>query len=231
MKRIFGVLLLFSLAFTAISQDKVKPTQPDFPGDLMIDFGFNFVNQQPDKLPNHLWGSNSFGIYYNHRARINDYISFHPSIGFTFDKYSFDDQFTWMNNGGGFPVLDSLDSGSPLVKNKLVVNYLELPLEFRIHPFSTVKGEGFFIGLGGVAGFRMGAHTKVKYFLGENSIKEKLYDDFNVQRFRYGLQARFGFKTCHFFYKMYVNDMFSSSPDASGKNPKTFTIGINFSGF
>ncbi len=198
----------------------------------MIDFGFNFMTEQPDLLPNRTWGSNSFGIYYNHRARINDYISFHPSIGFTFEKYAFDDNYTWVNDINGVPTLDSLSGGIVLSKNKLVVNYLEIPLEFRIHPFSTVKGEGFFIGLGGVAGMRMGAaHTKRKYFLGENSIKEKLYDDFNIASFRYGLQARFGFKTCHLFYKMYMNDMFTTSPDASGNNPRTFTIGINFSGF
>lgn len=197
----------------------------------MIDYGFNFWPETPDQLPTSFWGSNSVGIYLNSRVRFNDYISFHPGAGFTFEKYAFDDNYTWLRADDGTISLDSL-SGVTLTKNKLVVNYFEIPLEFRIHPLGTVGGEGWFIGLGAVGGIRLGApHTKVKYDLGDNTVKEKLYDDFNVSRLRYGLQARFGFKTFHVYYKTYLSEVFTTAPDASGKNPLPFTIGVTFSGF
>ncbi|MFT6883016.1 MAG: hypothetical protein ACJAVY_001817 [Marinoscillum sp.] len=231
MKSILGAFLLLTLVFTAHSQDDSKPKQPDLPGELSIDFGFNFWNQKPDLLPTRMWSSNSLGIYYAQRVRFNDYFSFVPAVGFTFEKYGFESNFSWMNNSNGVPALDTLTGNIPLTKNKLVVNYFDIPLEFRIHPFGTVDGEGFFIALGGVAGMRMGAHTKIKYDLNDNSVKEKLYDDFGINRFRYGLQARLGAKSFHIFYKMYLNEVFKSAPEASGINPTPFTIGLNFSGF
>ena len=230
MKRICGVAFLLTLTFTAFSQDNSRPKQPDLPGDLMLDFGFNFWTQKPDALPTRMWSSNSFGIYYNSRVRFNDYISFYPSVGFTFEKYGFDDNQTWLRDSNGDISLDSI-GGVTLTKNKLVANYFEVPVEFRIHPLGTVGGEGWFIGLGAIGGIRVGSpHTKIKYNEGDNSIKEKLYDDFNVNRFRYGLQARFGFKTFHVYYKTYLNNVFTSSPDGT-KNPQTYTLGVTFSGF
>lgn len=230
MRRIFGIVLLLFIITPAIAQEN-KPKQPDLPGELMIDYGFNFWTEEPDRLPSHFWGSNSVGLYYNLRVRFNDYISFHPGWGFTFEKYSFDDVHTWQKDANGVVFLDSLN-GVDVTKNKLVTNYMEIPVEFRIHPLGTVAGEGWFIGLGAIAGIRMGApHTKVKYNVGDNSVKQKVYDDFNVNRFRYGVQARFGFKTFHLYYKTYLNNLFTSAPDASGVNPQTFTIGATFSGF
>lgn len=231
MRRISGIaIVLLFISISCFSQEKVKPKQPDLPDDLVLDFGFNFLNKQPESFPSHFWGSNSVGIYYNKRYRINDYIAFHPSVGFTFEKYSFNSKATWLRDEDGIVSLDSLPNVS-FEKNKLVTNWIEVPLEFRIHPLKTVKGEGWFIGLGGVVGYNIGAHTKIKFHNGDNEVKEKLYDGIGLEPLRYGLQARLGFKTFHVFYKTYLNNMFKTAPDDSGINPKAFTIGVTFSGF
>lgn len=230
MKRISGIAILFILSVQLFAQSPDRPKQPDFPGDLLLDFGFNFWTEQPDNLPTHMWGSNSFGIYYNHRMRISDYLSFYPAAGFTFDKFAFKDDFTWLRAADGTISLDTL-TGVSLTKNKISSTYFEIPLELRIHPFETVKGEGFFIGLGAVGGFRIGTHTKIKYDLDDETYKEKLYDSFGINRFRYGVQARLGFKAFHFFGKMYLNDLFESAPGDGAANPRVFTVGASFSGF
>ncbi|RED91589.1 outer membrane beta-barrel protein [Marinoscillum furvescens] len=229
MKRICGFFLLSILTFSVFAQDENKPKQPDLPGNLMIDFGFNRWSEEPDNLPLGFLGSNSVGIYYNRRLRFNDHISFHPGIGFTFEKYAFEDRYTWLRDDDGTVDFDSL-SGVGFRKNKLVSNYLEIPIEFRIHPLGTVNGEGFFIGIGAVGGMRIGSHTKIKYDIGEDTVKEKLYDGFGLSDFRYGLQGRLGFRAIHVFYKYWLNDVFSTSPDAN-KSPQAWTVGINFSGF
>ena len=231
MHRIAIITLIGLFSFSGLAQDKNKPKQPDLPGDLMVDFGFNMWTEDPDNLPTRFWGSNSVGLYYNKYMRISDRISFNPGFGFTFEKYAFEGQHSWFRQDDGTVELDTIANPILFSKNKLVSSYVEIPLELRIYPLKTVGGEGLFIGLGAVAGMRIGAHTKVKYDLVDDTIKEKLYDDFDINQFRYGYQVRFGFKTIHFFYKSYLNDVFGSSPDSSGKNPRAFTIGINFSGF
>lgn len=225
---VIAILCLFSL--TAFAQNDERPTQPDYPGDLMIDYGFNFWTETPDNLPTRMWGSNSVGIYYAQRIAINNYLSFYPGVGFTFDKYAFESNYTWLQADDGTISLDSLN-GILLTKNKISTSYFEIPLELRIHPFETVGGEGFFIGLGAVGGVRFGAHTKIKYNLEEDTYKEKLYGSFGINQFRYGVQARLGFKTFHLFGKLYLNEVFEEVPVAESPNPKAFTIGVTFSGF
>lgn len=228
MRYLIGLLILL-ITSNVFAQENEKPAQPDLPGELLIDFGLNVFNENPSNLPAHIIGSNSFGIYYNHRVRFNDNISFHLSPGFTFDKYSFSSNYTWFDSAALGIDLYQFKTG--IEKNKLVANYIELPVEFRIHPLGTVNGEGWFIGLGVVGGWRFNTHTKIKYTENEDKIKDKLFADFDMEQFRYGYQVRFGFKTFHLFYKSYLNNVFKASPDNSGVNPKAFTIGMSFSGF
>ena len=229
MKRIVGIFLLSIVSSFVIAQEKSRPVQPDFPGDIMVDYGFNFWNNEPDNFPATFWGSNSIGVYYNHRWEISSHISFHSSLGVTIDKYASDDRYTWLRDSDGTVSFDTL-TGVGFAKNKLVSTYAELPVEFRIHPLGTKNGEGWFIGLGGFLGRRLGAHTKIKFQSVDGEFKEKLYSDFDLVDFRYGLQGRFGFRTFHVFYKHYLNKTFNNAPDGTN-NPQTWTIGINFSGF
>jgi hypothetical protein len=229
MKKFGGVAILLFFASFAFAQETNRPSQPDLPGDLMIDYGFNLWSPEVAELPLRSWGSNSLGIYYNKRFVISDRISFYGAAGFTFDKVAFDNDLTWLRDADGLVSLDTIN-GVTLKKNKLVSTYFEVPVEFRIHPLKTVSGEGWFIGIGAVAGVRIGNYTKIKYDIGDETQKERLYGDLGLENFRYGLQFRFGFNTFHLFYKTYLNDAFSSAP-TGGNNPRMSTIGVNFSGF
>ena len=231
-KLLASVLLVCAVGVMAQSDD--KPFQPNLEGDLMLDYGFSFWNIKLPDLPVKPFGSNSVGLYYNRRLEINDHFAFHPAIGFTFDKFAFTGNHTWKlsDNLSDGVQLDTL--GLLLSKNKLMATYLEIPIEFRYHPLGTVDGEGWFIGVGGMFGLRTGAHTKIKYDLDRETYKEKFYDDFGLKSYHYGVQFRFGFKNVHFFYKIYLSDLFNSQPDAGrsdSKIPRAATIGINVSGF
>ncbi|MFT6866013.1 MAG: hypothetical protein ACJA08_000840 [Cyclobacteriaceae bacterium] len=229
MKRICGVVLFLVMLFQLSAQDKTRPTQPDLPGDFLIDYGFSFWNKKLSQLPVKPIGSNSVGFYYNRRLEINDHISFHPAVGFGFEKYAFSGDYTWQNQAGVM-TLDTIGSVT-FSKNKLTATYFEIPLELRIHPLGTVNGEGWFIGIGAIVGLKMGSHTKIKYDQAGETYKEKVYDTFDMQGYRYGLQFRFGFRSVHFYYKTYLSDVFKSGPEASGRVPRGSTIGINISGF
>lgn len=233
MKRLIGTTLLILVTSFVFAQEKERPTQPDFPGDLMFDFGFNFLKNAPDDYNTKWLGSNAIGIYYSKRFEISKRIAFHISPGLTIDKYASDGEFTWLRDTDGSVSFDTLDATNlNFSKNKLVTTYAELPVEFRIHPLGTKDGEGWFIGLGAFAGRRIGAHTKIKYQVNEGEFKEKLFDDFDTVDFRYGLQGRFGFRSFHVYYKYYLNNVFNNPiNEQNPQNPQAWTVGINFSGF
>ena len=230
MKRISAVVLLLLASVQPFSQDSQRPSQPDLPGDLMIDFGLNMWSEDTEKLRLDLWRSHSLGIYYNKRFRLTDKFSFYTGLGFGIDKYAFNDNFTWLSDSQGKISLDTL-TGVNLTKNKLVTTYFDIPIEFRFFPTGTVHGEGLFVGVGAIGGMRVDTNTKIKYLLGESDVKEKLDHRLGVSDLRYGVQARLGFRSFHIYYKYYFNSVFDGSPDESGRSPSSSTIGINFSGF
>ncbi|MEP0368814.1 MAG: outer membrane beta-barrel protein [Cyclobacteriaceae bacterium] len=232
MKRLCGIVFLMSIGCLSVAQDaKEKPSQPDLEGEIMLDYGFSFWDKKYEELPAKVIGSNTVALYYVRRFEINKNFSFNPAVGVSFDKYAFSGNQTWTYDASSNSVsLDSLGSVN-LTKNKLVASYFEVPLEIRYHPLGTVDGEGWFIGVGGVAGLRMSSHTKIKFDANSETYKEKTYANFDLNGFRYGLQFRFGFRNIHFFYKTYLNDVFKKGFDGTDRVPRASTIGINISGF
>lgn len=216
----------------AFAQEDARPYQPDLEGDLMLDYGFSYWSIKQDQLPGRVIGSNAVSLFYSRRFKMNNHFAFHPGIGFSFDKYAFSGQQTWVfdNNAREYS-LDTIFVGAILTKNKLVSTYFEVPLEIRYHPLGTEKGEGWFIGVGLVGGLRLSSHTKVKFDTNQNSFKEKNFDSFELKNYRYGVQFRFGFRSIHLYYKTYLSDLFDTSPFIDGRIPQASTIGINISGF
>ena len=228
---------LLVVVFLASGQEKFSG-QPDLPGDILFDIGFNTWSQQNDTLKN--WGSRSLGVYYNKRFRISNKLSFYGAAGLGFEKFSYQKNY-YLKSVSGNISIDTLGTRTSINKNKLAVTYLDLPLELRFHPTGTQEGEGFFISAGLIPGLKLSGHTKLKYevFKGGNQ-KQKLGADFGLNDYRVGLQFRVGWKGVNFFYKTYLTKLYRNGQnlidpdfDLTGKrfNPKISTFGINFSGF
>ncbi|MEM0940305.1 MAG: outer membrane beta-barrel protein [Bacteroidota bacterium] len=236
MKYILG-LLLFISSEVAFAQDGFS--RPDVPGNLMVDIGFNYLNEEPTTIDQSGFRSKSVGIYYTKRKAIGNKFSCYYGLGLGLEKLSLGDTTTLQSGvvllGSGNT--DSLASvyiadipaGLSYDKNRLAITYLEIPLDIRFHPKETQDGEGLFIGVGGVLGLRLNSHTKFKYEEGDETVIEKIQGDYNLSAFRYGVQVRFGFKGIHLFYKQYFSDVFQDP--LGGANPRMTTIGINVTGF
>ncbi|MEQ9231723.1 MAG: outer membrane beta-barrel protein [Cyclobacteriaceae bacterium] len=234
MARFCLLFFLFSFVLLSSAQDK-KFAQPDLPGDLLLDIGLNYWSNDRDTLSN--FASKSLGVYYTRHFRISDKFSFNPAVGLGFEKYAFKKDYHY-RNVDGIIRLDTLPSNFD--KNKLAVTYLDIPLELRYYPKSTIEGEGFFVGAGVIGGLKMGAHSKIKYEDAVTRGKEKLRSNFGLRDVRYGLQFRIGWKGVHFFYKHYMSPVYKGKQDLvdrdlqpTGKryNPTVSTFGINFTGF
>lgn len=231
----FCLSILFVLTCLITSAQDGKLAQPDLKGDLMLDLGFNYW--MGDRDTTKAFPSRSIGVYYTQRIRISDKFSFYPAVGFGTDKYSFRKNYHLRNNDGVIEV----DSTNAIIKrNKMIATYLDIPLELRYHPRGTQEGEGFFIGAGVIGGFKMSAHTKVKYVQNDHKRTEKLNSNFGLSDVRYGIQFRFGWKGAHLFFKKYFNNTYridqalvnpDLNPTGQFFNPTTTTVGINFTGF
>ena len=147
------------------------------------------------------------------------YIGLVTGIGLAFNDYKFENQYTIRRESTRTePVfLDYTD----LVKTKLSVQYLNVPLlvEFQI-PVNQNEGR-LYINAGILGAVKIGSHTKVKH---DNS-KDKDHDGFNLNSFKYDATARIGYKGFGLYAKYSLTPLF-----ASGKGPELtpFTVGVSF---
>ena len=236
MKYLFGLLLLVC-SVAVLGQNEMA--RPDVPGDVMVDIGLNYLDEEPIFVNQAGWRSKSLGVYYLRRKPISEKFSFYYGAGFGFEKISLGDTVTLSsgyvndanpNNIFVEPVaITSLPSGIQFDKNRLAVTYFDVPLDLRFHPRGTQDGEGLFVGVGGILGLRLNSHSKLKFDEGGETVIEKVKGEYNLNGVRYGVQARFGFRGVHIFYKQYFSDLFQDSVGAA--NPRMTTIGINVTGF
>ena len=230
MRYIYAVLL--TLVFIGASaQDGLK--RPDIPGELMVDVGFNVWSSMPGALERRTWSSKSIAFYYTKRKAFSSKLSLNYGIGLGLEKMSLGDSATLFSNVLVNDTLNSVMIGpnpQNFSKNKLATTYLDIPVEIRFHPMGTQDGEGLFLGVGGIVGLRLNAHTKWKYDNNGETVRDKVTGKFNLNSIRYGYQIRAGFRGVHFFYKRYVSPVFNDAFD-DGFDPVMTTIGINVTGF
>ena len=224
-----SMFFLMSLVLTA---QQNRYAQPELPGEIMIDLGVNQLMQTPDIMEAKTIKSRSFAVYYMHIFKLNNYFTFNPAVGIAHEKINFERPVNYQAGDDETIVFDTLFNRGAITKNKLAVNYIELPIEFRFFPLKTVKGEGLFLGVGGIIGTRIESHTKVKYKVDENTKRsEKLRDNFGLANFRLGVQARMGLRGFHAFGKYYFTNLYGEGEGPEASTPSMFTVGITLSGF
>lgn len=229
MKKGFGFIILCFTYFLGIGQDEKRLEQPDIPGDIMLDFGFNSLIDNKELINTELFPSRSFGIYYMAKRKLSDQFIFNPAIGFTFEKIGFADRFNYQVDDLKITSWDTVSVGE-LKSNRLAITYAELPLELRFYPNRTVDGEGFFVSIGSVLGFKIAAKTKMRYKLDGSKLKETNTGNFGLSDVRYGMVARVGFQKVNAFVKYYISDVWRDAP-IDQATPSQFTFGINLTGF
>ena len=79
--------------------------------------------------------------------------------------------------------------------------------------------KGFRFGLGGYAGYRLGAHTKFRFKEDGNNDRDKEKDNFFLENFRYGLRGQIGWKGMELFAMYDLNEVFA--PGRGPENPVT----------
>ncbi|MGC9331881.1 MAG: hypothetical protein ACP5DZ_08410, partial [Bacteroidales bacterium] len=100
------------------------------------------------------------------------------------------------------------DGSSHAIRSKLTVNYLNMDVMpvFHIGPEkSGINKRLLRIGAGAYAGYRIGAHTKNVWDENGQKRKDKNYDNFYLNSFRYGVKAMVGVKDFSLFMNYDLN--------------------------
>ncbi|MEK6481866.1 hypothetical protein WJR50_30265 [Catalinimonas sp. 4WD22] len=119
------------------------------------------------------------------------------------------------------------------IKSKLVVPYLNVSLVPMFifgkrkssdwEPFSYHENDGFRIGLGVYAGYRLGPHSKAVFKDDGDRRRDKEWNSFYLNSWRYGTRLQMGFKSVDLFANYDLNDLF-----VEGRGPQlnAFSFGI-----
>ena len=107
-----------------------------------------------------------------------------------------------------------------LDKAKLNVYNLVLPVHFEFGKATTQYNsesayynlDHFKVGLGGYAGLNLGAKQKLKYEENGENKKEKIKEDYNVEKFIYGLSGYIGYGDWMLYAKYDLNTLFKDNP-------------------
>ena len=236
------LMLTCSQLATAQLSEEVKRKTPELPGQIVADFGFNLVTNNPERIPYHWWRSKSLGLYFVKSFDFMKKFELRPGVGVNLEKFGHNsnmDVFTYLESTTGTDSLAySTVAGGSLKKNQLAVNYIEFPVEVRFNFNGNDKKDGLFIAAGGSAAFRIESHTKLKYsdeFGKKMKVKQK--NDFGLNTVRLGAYGRIGYRSFSLFYKTYFTGLFSNSGPQDDPNfvnqswdLRYSTIGISLSG-
>lgn len=224
-KSLVGIFLLQVLL--SFGQETVR--KPDIPGDITVDIGFNSWDATPDSIGQDIWPSKSISVYYTKNKLLNRNFAINYGLGLGLEKIDLGNGNTLYSENDDVLIENFPFDDDDLIKNKLALTYVDVPVDFRFYPNGTESGNGFFVGVGGMLGLRVSAHTKWKYEEDNETVVQKVSGNFDLSAIRYGYQVRVGFKGTNLFFKHYPSNTFQD--DINDVNPNLTTIGISFSGF
>lgn len=150
---------------------------------------------------------------------IQNYVNLEYGLGFDFSNYGFAQNIALERNTNPLEVTmlaDDID----LKKNKLHTTFLNVPLMINFET-SHKKNKSFRVSAGVYAGILLGAKTKQKDSAGDVT---KIKDDFNVNRFRYGLTGQIGVGPINFFANYSLTPMFA---EGLGDSLQPLTVGLS----
>jgi hypothetical protein len=194
-----------------------------------VDLGLNtLVNKSVGPGENELdlrpIGSRYLSLNYNYDIRVGKKGSpFHLITGpeLSFNNFMLDKNYRFADDNNITRVVADTRS---LEKSKLTMTTLNLPLMASLRFRGKNDRDGFHIGAGGFAGYRLGSHTKLKYEEEGRTRKDKDRGSYNLSDFQYGLQGTIGIRGLDLFVKYNLNDTFK---DNRGPQAQTLSFGIS----
>lgn len=248
MIRTASIIILLALSIPAVAQisepgaeSAYTPTrggQPNIPGTFVLELGINNGLDAPERFDLGLWGSRTINVYYTYELRIaQSKFSVVPGIGLSLERFKF-------KNGAtlGYDAEDSLKLLLPAEtaitgerKSQLITNFIDVPLELRFTSNPDDPNRAFKLAIGGRVGYLYDAFTKMKYREGGETKQYKDKQNFNLNRFRYGVYGKLGIGNFSLFGYYNLTPLFEEGEGLHENNIpndfQTVTVGISLSAF
>jgi len=148
-------------------------------------------------------------------------VSFEYGLALSYHNYAFTNSTRLVP---GQPELTFVTDDVNYKKNKFKSTFLEIPLSISILGDKERDYRGFNLSLGGYAGILLKSKQKFKGPEG----KEKVKDDFNLNKFRYGFQGMIGYGHVNLYMQYSLVDLFKEN---QGPKLTPINIGIVLAGF
>ena len=209
-------LLFFSLI--GFSQSENKPVVVDslFREDqFYISVSYNFLQKTPDNFSQYSFSTGlSAGFLRDFPISKNRHWSIAPGIG-----YSFNDLKQNINLSS-----ISTDNAATIVKSRIILHYIDMPLEFRWRN-ATPESHKFWRIYGGfMASYLINGNFKYEGAIGTGS--ENINDLLN--KFQYATYLTFGFNTWNAYIHYGLNPFFDKDKTAVENNVTSLKIGLMF---
>ncbi|HIB37637.1 hypothetical protein [Mesonia sp.] len=187
-----------------------------------VAFGFNHAlidNVSLSDSPYKLGGSRFFEIGFGWQTMLNQAGSLRFNYGFSVHSNGLKakDNMYFVEDGDQ-TILEEYEYD--LKKAKLNFGNLVLPLHFEFGK-STIKYgskeayydvDHFKVGLGGYAGLNLGSSQKLKYKKDGENTKAKIDEDYNIEKFIYGLSGYVGYGDWTLYARYDLNTLFKDNP-------------------
>lgn len=141
-------------------------------------------------------------------------------LGIGWNNYRFDNQTRLIHNSQG---VQFEEEERNMRKNKLTLTWINVPLMLELQNSGRRNSQNFHIAGGMILGARIGTHAKYVYDSNGKKRKEKDYNDFNVQPFRFDATARIGWSHINLFATYSLNSLFREN---KGPELYPFSVGI-----
>lgn len=179
------------------------------------------------------WGSWYVGINSIQHTHIKGKLFLEWGVGVNWYNFKFQKDNIVMSKDENGVIFTEDNRDVNFIKSKLTASYLTASLipvlDFGGRGSKTrfwdSKGSKFRIGLGPYASYRLGSHSKLVFQDGGRR-REKEFDNFNLNTFRYGLRLQLGIQSTDFFFNYDLNELFNGKPN--NPNLNAFSFGIIF---
>ncbi|HNR19671.1 MAG TPA: DUF2807 domain-containing protein [Bacteroidia bacterium] len=148
------------------------------------------------------------------------YVIATTGIGLSYNNFRFRKSFTLVPDTN---IVTYEPDSIKFKKHKLTVSYLTVPLLVTFNTHESYR-KAFHITTGLLLSYKLGSHTKQVYNVDGEKKKDKDFDDFNIDPFRYDATVRIGYRNYTAFINYAISDFFKNN---SGPELHPWAFGVS----
>ena len=210
---------LFFLFFVTIgfSQSETKPVVDSLfrEDQFYVSISYNFLQNKPDNFSQYSFSTGlSAGFLRDFPISDNRHWAIAPGIGYSFNDLKQNIDFSSISNG----------SETEIVKSRILLHYIDLPLEIRWRNATPDSHKFWRIYGGFMASYLL--NGKFKYEGSFGSGTENINDLLN--KIQYATYLTFGFNTWNAYIHYGLNPFFDKDKTTTENNVTTLKIGLVF---